>query len=169
MQNTISERERKTGRKRKGEAKMKKIINGRLYNTETAKAIGVWDNGQPGGFDWVCETLYLKHNGEFFVCGEGGANSIYSTPAQGNDWRAGGWRIVPLTYDEARKFAEEKLSPEEYGSVFSISDEAENSIDTVTIKVTLTRVAKQLIDNEARKTGDTIGNVISRIAETLRE
>ena len=53
---------------------MKKIINGRKYDTETAKEIGYWSNGYPcSDFNHCEETLYLKKTGEYFLYGEGGA------------------------------------------------------------------------------------------------
>ena len=32
----------------KEDAKMKKIINGKVYDTASAKLVGEWDNGPPG-------------------------------------------------------------------------------------------------------------------------
>ena len=32
---------------------MKKIIDGKVYDTDTAKQIGAWDNGVYGSFDSV--------------------------------------------------------------------------------------------------------------------
>lgn len=47
---------------------MKKIINGKAYNTETAKELGSYWNGYPhGDFSYVCETLYVKRTGEYFL------------------------------------------------------------------------------------------------------
>ena len=46
---------------------MKKVINGLLYNTETAKEIGYHSENFPGDFKYVCETLYKKKTGEYFL------------------------------------------------------------------------------------------------------
>lgn len=57
---------------------MKKVINGRSYNTETAKELGYQTNGYANNdFYFTGETLYRKKTGEFFLYGEGGAYSIY--------------------------------------------------------------------------------------------
>ena len=62
---------------------MKKIINGKMYNTETAKEIGSWNNGRyRSDFYYVGETLYKKKTGELFVFGEGGAASRYAEIAR---------------------------------------------------------------------------------------
>lgn len=97
---------------------MKKIINNLLYNTETAKVIGRYDNGLPSNdFSSYEETLYQKRTGEFFLHGAGGPNTKYSRSTGQNSW-SGGEAIIPLTYDEARAWAEEKLGADEYEKIF---------------------------------------------------
>ena len=84
---------------------MKKIINGKLYDTETAKKLGDWDNGLcTSDFNYVCETLYKKRTGEFFLLGEGGAATNYSERIGSNDW-CYGYAIMPMSFDEAQKWA----------------------------------------------------------------
>ena len=57
---------------------MKTIINGRMYDTETAEKIAGWDNGIYGRDFRSCEeTLYKKKTGEYFIYGSGGADSKY--------------------------------------------------------------------------------------------
>lgn len=84
---------------------MKKVINGRSYNTETAKELGYQTNGYANNdIYFTGETLYRKKTGEFFLYGEGGAYSIY-----GRDFgmsRGGGEKIIPLSEDEAKNWAE---------------------------------------------------------------
>ena len=57
---------------------MKKIINGKLYDTSTAHLVGEWDNQLYGNPDYAAESLYRKRTGEFFLHGEGGARSRYA-------------------------------------------------------------------------------------------
>lgn len=84
----------------------KKIINGKLYDTETAKFIGYYDNGCGGrDFRHMSEELYLKKTGEFFQLGEGGPLSKYSEERGNNT--CGISKIIPLTENEAKKWAEE--------------------------------------------------------------
>lgn len=97
---------------------MKKIIGGKVYDTETAKCLGDWSNGGSWrDFGHVVETLYKKKTGEFFLHGEGGAASKYAVPEGMNSW-TGGERIMPMTFDEAREWAEEKLTADEYEEIF---------------------------------------------------
>lgn len=78
---------------------MKKIINGRKYDTETAKEIGYWSNGYPcSDFNHCEETLYLKKTGEYFLYGEGGALTEYARSVCGGS--TGGSRIMMEMFEE---------------------------------------------------------------------
>lgn len=96
---------------------MKKIINGKLYNTDTAERVGAWDNGHyTNDFSYCSENLFKKRTGEFFLHGEGGPMSRYAQ-SSGNST---GWgqTIKPLTYQEAMEWAEKKLSGDDYIAIF---------------------------------------------------
>lgn len=101
---------------------MKKVINGRLYNTETAKHIGNQGNGL-GWNDFRCidEDLYLKKTGEFFLAGEGGALTKYAEVTEHG--RCAGSGIIPLTEDEARDWVETYLDVDAYIEVFGEPEE----------------------------------------------
>lgn len=103
---------------------MKKIINGKRYDTETAEKIGVWDNARSiSDFDCCEETLYRKRTGEFFIHGGGGARTKYASESYGMyGW---GEAIVPLTYDEAREWAETHLDADRYEELFPVTDDDE--------------------------------------------
>ena len=99
---------------------MKKIIKGKLYDTDTAKKLAVWSNEYyPNDFNFCQERLYRKRTGEYFLFGKGGANSGYRERCYGGGWTAGK-NIIPLTYEEARQWAEEKLDADEYAEIFGI-------------------------------------------------
>ena len=102
---------------------MKKIINGKMYNTETAKELGSWDNGYPvNDFCYFCETLYRKRSCEYFLEGHGAANSKYGVLCAGA-MRCYGEKIMPLTEAEAREWAEEHLDADEYEAIFGECEE----------------------------------------------
>ena len=101
---------------------MKKIINGKRYDTETAKAVGKTSYSYPGNFEHWIEELYLKKTGEFFIHGVGGPMSKYSRSA-GSNTITGGEEIIPLTVKEAREWVETYLSAEEYEEIFSTCEE----------------------------------------------
>lgn len=102
---------------------MKKIINGKKYNTETAKMVGnASANCSCTDFGYWYEELYLKKTGEFFLYGHGGAASKYAESCGQNSW-SGGEDIAPLTKEKAVKWAEKYLSIEEYEEVFGEVEE----------------------------------------------
>lgn len=102
---------------------MKKIINGKKYDTETATKIGVWSNGLSfSDFKHCSESIYRKKTGEFFLHGEGGPMSAYSKSCGENSW-SGGEQIVPLTEDEAKKWVENHLGADEYEEIFGKVEE----------------------------------------------
>ena len=79
---------------------MKKIINRKMYDTETAKEIKTWENGYyPRDYHYYYETLYCKHTGEFFLYGEGGPLSKYAERC--GNYRTGGECITPYSTEDA--------------------------------------------------------------------
>lgn len=56
---------------------MKKIINKKTYDTETAKEVCTYSYVFAGDFRKVTETLYRKKTGEYFLHGIGGHASKY--------------------------------------------------------------------------------------------
>ena len=97
---------------------MKKIINGKLYDTATAKRLADWENMYDvGNFAYCHESLYRKKTGEFFLYGSGGPMTQYAEAVGQNSWR-GGARIMPMTFAEAREWAEEHLDGDDYEEIF---------------------------------------------------
>ena len=100
---------------------MKKIINGKKYDTETATNVAMWDNERYRDFAHCREELYRKRTGEYFLHGPGGPMSKYRK-SDGNT-TSGGEDIIPLTYDEAKEWGEKKLTADEYEEVFGEVEE----------------------------------------------
>jgi len=88
---------------------MKKIINGKTYNTDTALLIGSWDNGcNVTDFDYFAETLFKNQKDTYFLHGESGARGPYAVETD-NGWYRGGEDIVPMEKSEAWAWAKEVL------------------------------------------------------------
>lgn len=101
---------------------MKQVINGKMYNTETAEFMGGWSNGRTDrDFRHCSEDLYRKKNGEFFLDGEGGPMTRYAVPV--GDMTGGSSQIIPLSEAEAREWVEEHLSADEYIEIFGEPEE----------------------------------------------
>lgn len=101
---------------------MKKIINGRLYNTESAKKVGYYNNGRIyNDFSFFEETLYRKRTGEFFLHGEGNATSKYGKYY--GDCLGSSEEIIPYTEEKARKWMETHADAEDYIKLFGEPEE----------------------------------------------
>lgn len=86
---------------------MKKVIGGKIYDTDKATLVAEWDNGYYGNDFKRCEeALYRTKEGTWFVVGEGGPMSKYAR-AVGN-MTGGGEGLTPLTDEEAMGWLEDK-------------------------------------------------------------
>lgn len=83
---------------------MKKIIDRKIYNTETAELISSRNNGYYNNFKYEEENLYRTKKGVFFLHAEGGPMSKYAKP-YGNGWTEGR-TIIPLDDDETYRWLE---------------------------------------------------------------
>lgn len=90
---------------------MKRIINGKVYDTDKSECIGEWSNGYSGGdFRRVTIDLMRTKNGQFFLWGSGGPMTEYAE-SYGNE-TSGGSQFDLMTEAEAKEWAEEHLSAE---------------------------------------------------------
>lgn len=101
---------------------MKKIIDGKVYNTQTAKLIGEWDNGYSSAdFNWACEILYQTQKGQYFLYGEGGPMSQHATWS-GNSASEGS-NIRLLTNEEALEWcADRGIDPDLVTELFGLEE-----------------------------------------------
>jgi hypothetical protein len=82
---------------------MKKVIDGKLYNTETALKIEEYWNGYGySDFNFCIEALYKTQKGKYFLHGEGGAASKYAEQS-GRNLDAGS-EIIELSRMEAMEW-----------------------------------------------------------------
>ena len=101
---------------------MKKIIEGKRYNTKTAIKVGSHAHGwYPGSGDfshWSATLYRTPKSGRYFLHGEGGAMTRFAEyHADGS--RSGGEKIIPLTREDALAWAEQFLDPDEIESAFA--------------------------------------------------
>lgn len=143
---------------------MKKIINGRKYDTATAREVAEWTGDfSRRDFRWTHEVLYQKRTGEYFIYGEGGPESKYAV-AYGDGGCQGGRRIVPLSYESARSWAEENLSPDDYEAEFG---ECSEDGSTSPIMLNLPTSARAALDREASRTGRSRAAIVAALIEGM--
>lgn len=104
---------------------MRKIIKNKVYDTETATYISSYSYKPEDRLYGYDEELYRKRTGEYFMYCDGGPGSRYSRE-YGDSSREGIALIEPLTYDEAKEWAEENLPAETYEAEFGkvVEDES---------------------------------------------
>lgn len=139
---------------------MKKIINGRIYDTNTAKELGRDDQTYGNFSDWE-ETLYRKSTGEYFLHGEGGPQTKYAQQIGENSW-TGGEKIIPLSLESAKKWAEEHLEADEYEKIFGIVEENEDGKKT-TVSIRLSDAAITRLNNLAAEKKTSKSDVIENL------
>ena len=101
---------------------MRKVINGKMYNTETATEIYEYDNRfSQNDFKWWAVTLFKKKTGEFFLYGRGGAASPFAE-CYGDSYGSGE-RIDPITENQARCWLEEYGDADAYETAFGTVEE----------------------------------------------
>ena len=101
---------------------MKKIIDGKMYNTETAARIGCWSNGcYQSDFNYYSEDLYKKKTGEYFLHKEGGALSCMAEYS-GSGYSSGE-SIKQMHESSAKVWCMSKLDADEYESIFGAVEE----------------------------------------------
>lgn len=137
---------------------MKKIINGKLYDTDTAKEIAVWSNGRSySDFHHCVETLYKKRTGEYFLHGAGGPMSKYAESCGDNSW-SGGSRITPLSYKAAKEWAEKNMDADDYIAEFGPVSESD---EMTVLSVSVTEAVAERIRREAQEKGVSVSALIA--------
>lgn len=143
---------------------MRKIIDGRKYDTDTAQELAEWKDGWPRDNTRVRETLYRKRTGEYFLLGEGGPDSRYARQVELALFSEG-WRIMPLTFEQARQWAEDRLDADEYEGLFGEVTEGDGQKVTVTFSIS--EQARARLRRECERTGESQGDIVDRLLMTL--
>lgn len=139
---------------------MKKIINGKLYNTDTARNLGSYENiADAGNFHYFSEALYQKRTGEYFLHGQGGPMSRYAEAIDQNSW-AWGERIAPLSVEAARKWAEEHLDADDYAAAFGMPDEGDDAVEAIHVQVSAAIMAE--VRAQAAANGESLRAFVER-------
>lgn len=138
---------------------MKKAINGRQYDTETAKLIAEYTSeygmSDERGYQ---EKLYQKRTGEYFLACRGNAMSKYALYYA--ELIKPGERIIPLSVEEARKWAETCMDEAAYEKNFGkIAKDDSKKI----VSMSLTREAIQLLARMARDTGKSRSSIVDEL------
>ena len=84
---------------------MKKVIDGKMYNTDSADKLADWSYSDPGDFKYHEKILYRTKKGTLFMYETGGAMSPMAV-SLGNNNTGGSSTIYPVSEEEAIQFLE---------------------------------------------------------------
>lgn len=101
---------------------MNKIINGKKYDTETAKMVGHYVYGDYEDYTYLDEKLYQKKTGEFFIHGYGGVMTKYRIKIA-EDTFSGSTCIIPYSIEEAKEWVMEHMDGDDYEELFGPVEE----------------------------------------------
>ena len=138
---------------------MKKITQGVLCDTSTAKYLGKASYLGVRDFAHWSEELYRTKSGKYFLYGEGGPASRYAVTIGQNEW-SGGEKIQLLSRETAMEWAEEHLDGEEYAAAFGDPEETEKAT-----LVVLPIKTRERLEALKRETGMTFSDIIARAIE----
>jgi len=104
---------------------MKSIINGQRYNTEAPRTVligEIVDNGkQTNDFSYWTAGLYRTGQGKYFLAGSGGPMTQFGERYSDGSWGASK-KIIPISADHARDWAERYLLQDSVESHFPATD-----------------------------------------------
>lgn len=97
---------------------MKRIINKKVYNTETATLIAETTNGlSHNDFNYIQEDLYITKKGQYFINYYGGAATCYAE--KNGQYSSEGEGIILYSNEEALRFLEAHNFTEEIEKYFA--------------------------------------------------
>lgn len=86
---------------------MKRVINRRVYDTETAEQIARYaKNVDTNDFNYFIETLYKTDDARYFLHGRGGSNTKYAVRRNGE--HSGSKEIKVFDEEDAIEWCEEQ-------------------------------------------------------------
>lgn len=126
---------------------LKKIINGKTYNTSTASLLSTYayDKAQDE-YAWQWEYLYQTRSGAFFLVGEGMTeHTPFGALLPGTNDYIRGHALLPLEAHQAKKWLEIRDCVEDYAEIFGMPDEATDEDKSTSFVMTL-RLPRRLAE-----------------------
>ena len=102
---------------------MKRIIDGKRYDTETAEKVawvGSWSGISRSDNTYWDAGLYRTPRGRWFLAGHGGPASLFGQPV--GNWTEGGSGIAPISEGEALRYLEHAGNIEALEQFFAIEE-----------------------------------------------
>lgn len=98
---------------------MRKIIKNKVYDTDTAMLIKQADHPNITSGEGSCkQSLYRKKTGDYFLFVDGARTDVFHSLALENNAHDRERHIYALTYEQARSWAEEEMTADEWLEIF---------------------------------------------------
>lgn len=121
-------------------ASLKKIIDGKTYNTKTASNLAcyAYDNS-PNQYEWQWEYLYQTRGGAFFLVAEGMTEyTPYGAVLPGTNDYVRGHVLLPLDANQLKAWLEMRDLVEEYEEIYGEQDEEADVNSAINASYSLT-------------------------------
>ncbi|MHC5373571.1 hypothetical protein ACYSNU_07180 [Enterococcus sp. LJL120] len=100
---------------------MEKIIEGKIYSTETAILIADWSYGYRNDAKYIHEELYLSKKGQWFIFGEGESSSDYGLQVATGTFSSSE-KLYLVDEEDAKDFLEEHGDADIYQKYFEVEE-----------------------------------------------
>lgn len=145
---------------------MRRIVDGKAYDTETAELLAEFRYGYPGEDDHYQESLYRTAGNGFFLACNGAEDSPYALLLREDIARPGA-DIVPLTDAEVLRWLEDYEYTEVIERVFGTLPEAGDGMVMVWSRVS--KDVQQQLADAAERAGQSPEAWIARAIERALE
>lgn len=135
---------------------MKKIVRGKLCNTETATKLASYEHGYADQSNWYTEELYRTNSGTYFIYGRGNAASPYAVACDDGGFDSGdSIRVVPI--ESAKVWAEKHLDADKYLAVFGDPEDAAST----RLCINISAAARKQLEAIQAETKIPFGDIVS--------
>jgi|SRR5215472_2324909 len=102
---------------------MKRIIDGKRYDTDTAEHVAeVGNDYNRSDFRWEVSNVYTTKRAAWFIAGKGGPMSRWARKVEGGGTWTDGEGLEVLTQDEARELLEQHNAIEALEQYFEVEE-----------------------------------------------
>lgn len=144
--------------------RMRKRIDTLMYDTGTAKKLGSYSSDfSPNDAKYYHEDLYKKRTGEYFLAGRGNPLSKYGRYSESNHANIQGEDIIPITYEEAKKWFEKAYNDNSLEASNTVYEKEFGGDSKVPTTINLSREAKRKLEEMAIKTGISQKDVVEKL------
>jgi hypothetical protein len=120
---------------------MKRIIRNKVYDTDTATLIKQADHPNITSGEGSCkQSLFRKKTGDYFLFVSGARTDTFHNLVLENNVHDRERHIYPLTYEQARSWAEDEMTADEWLAIFEPVED--DSLTALNLTLSASSVSK---------------------------